>query len=1684
MNRIIALIIHSFKIHSFTHYTAINNNQNSKGNVQQQPQKKKRSWGRRLLSIVLILSISIAVFLLVASFVIQIPSVQNRLVDRVAAYLSDELDTKVEVGNIDIRFFDKFLLENFYVEDRQQDTLLFAERLNINVNAFTFFREKKFYVEDITLKKARFNLYRHADSTDFNIAFLEELFVPKKKNTGANPDTVFTSNDEKGWLLKADRLYVDDVVFNLNDESKGTALRVNLPKGEAGFDGIDPAARILNLNQLELTNVQVALRRGTDNSQKRKKKKKEKSNKPWSIQLKKGTLDDAAFTYDDTRRARKEEGLDFNHMNISDINIRVNDFVYENEGFLGDIVRLNLREKSGFKLEKFVASAAMNEKGIELKNLNIRTPHSQFGNQLSLKFRSFDDFKNFEDKVRLNSQLNDAVLSFNDLLIFAPKLEKSKFIRQNIDKEIRLNGLFTGKVNRLKGKDISIQFGDNTALTGSFSTRDITNPDDAFLDVKVERLQTSIKEIKALTNARKLPSNFNKLGDLDFKGRFTGFFLDFVADGRLKTDLGRVNSDLKIDLREGFENAEYSGNLRVIDFDVQTWSGNDLFGTAAFSGKVKGRGVTLKTVDADLDAKLQKFTFKGYDYENVRLDGRLTGKFFDGKLLVEEQDVDMKFVGSVDFRDSLPVFDFTANVDQLKLKNLNLAMQDIQLRGDVKFDFSGSNIDNFVGAASVYSFDFQQDDKKYHADTVVITSDIKGRNNRVLTVDSELANAKIEGEFDVIQLPAAFARYFETNYPKYAQRLNISSEKLAPKKKMVLDTSMQLVERPVDIREQDLRFSLKVRESNDLIDLLVKNVEIVEGTTLEGRFSTRDNVLTMNGKTPRFRIGTVDVFAINLNLLANGGLADLKLETSGLVVGDSAVALPPIFVTGDLQSDTLNFQIETEGYQDVVKDLNVNGVIFPEDDYFQMSVLPSDFFVFSRKWDVSGDNYIRLGKDYVETQNIIIRHKNEEITLNSFGEKGLELNLNNLDVNWLNDIIYIKNTEFDGTLNAAITLGDLFKNENISANVRVDSVLINNDYWGNIRLTAHGDEITSPLETRIRLNMHDTDSLVAVGKFYSPLVKAENVTPNSFDFQVAARNYSVEFVKYLIADISNLRGKFDADARFFGNFKRPQISGKLNIYDAAVKVDYLQTTYFINESDIDLSSTYFNLTNNKIRDDYGNEATMTGGISHDYFKDFRLANLTIDSDQFLLLNTEKKDNPDYYGRGIGAATVTFNGPFDQADINITAVSGENSSLTIPLTDERTAKKARFIEFVAKEDTVKQQSRGLFIKGANLDIKLSVTPQAQVFLSFDERVGDVMRGRGRGDIQVKVTRTGQFSVVGDYEIQEGDYLFTYQNFINKPFRVKPGGTIRWTGDPYDATINVNAIYDGLRVPPYNFILEYLSTDPNQVRSARRTTPIELNMGLVGSLLQPDIHFGINFPNIDPRLRTFTDGKLRILKDDPNELNRQVFGLVVLGNFLPSPVVSTTQQQQYITGINTFSEMLSNQLSNYLTDLLSDVVTDVGFISGIDFDMNYRLYQIEGLENIDIDPTTTRQQVQLGLKNYLFNDRLLVNIGGNLDFNSTYIEEGTNLGSYIAGDFAIEYLLTADGRYKIRAYNRNETGLDFDTQVNETGLGFSYRTEFDNFSEFIDSFFGNVKERRAKRKEKKRSRREAKELGMRE
>ncbi|NJN77304.1 MAG: hypothetical protein HC803_02415 [Saprospiraceae bacterium] len=305
--------------------------------------------------------------------------------------------------------------------------------------------------------------------------------------------------------------------------------------------------------------------------------------------------------------------------------------------------------------------------------------------------------------------------------------------------------------------------------------------------------------------------------------------------------------------------------------------------------------------------------------------------------------------------------------------------------------------------------------------------------------------------------------------------------------------------------------------------------------------------------------------------------------------------------------------------------------------------------------------------------------------------------------------------------------------------------------------------------------------------------------------------------------------------------------------------------------------------------------------------------------------------------------------------------------------------------------------------------------------------------------INVTNKGEFTMFGTYELTSGEYLFTYSQSlinINKPFTVAKGGTISWDGSPYTAQINIDAIYKGLRTAPYNLIIEYLTTDEDKML-AQRATDIDLLMQLRGDLMKPDISFDIQFPNLNQRLAPYIDNKMKSVTADKNELNRQVFGLVVLKSFLPSEagISGTTVGKTYA---NTLTEMLSNQLSLYVTGLVSEIVTDVDFVSGVDFNFNYQPYA-----DVATDPSTytgITSELQVNTQSRLFDNRVVIGAGGG-------IENSTNSGTYFTGDFIVEYVISEDGRLKLKAYRRSEP--DITGNRNKTGIGASYSIEFNTF-----------------------------------
>ncbi|MEM7101815.1 MAG: translocation/assembly module TamB domain-containing protein [Bacteroidota bacterium] len=1645
---------------------------NSLNPVDQNSTGKRTLWQktRRFFSVLLV---TFLILFVLFSLIIRLPGVQNYLAGKVTGWLSAQLETTVKVDYVDIDFFDKLVLDGFLVLDHESDTLLYAGELKADISTFSLF-SNKLMIDQLILNDGQFNLVRYKPEDDTNLAILLN-----RLNNGSTSKKERRSNQKKkAWLLGVDKISLNEINTHVSDSRSGDDMVIELPSARFNIKKIDLEELLLEVASVVLegpkfyyTKYERGLPREEPSIEDLLLDEDELATdstaKSFLALIDKIDLTDGVFHYDNAKNpAKPPPGMDFNHIHSSNINLDVSDFSFQDGISKGWIESLSASEKSGFVLEKLSGNTTVSGEMIEVSDMELLTQNSYVRDYYRMTFSSFNDFDYFSKSVFLRGEFKKANVAISDIMYFAPELRENEFFLANENEVLVVDGSFSGRMRKLKGKDLRVQIG-NTIVKGRFDSRDIVSNEDAFWEITVDEMQSSMNEIQLLVPQMQLPDNFEKLGNLNFNGSFIGFLSNFVADGNLNSDVGVIKTDIKLDLTNGNEVGEYSGALEVVNFDLGKWTGDDQFGKITFRSDIAGNGIVVDKINARLDGKVESFVFKDYNYQNLAIDGVFQSRLFEGELIAKDENIDLNFNGTINFNEELPVFNLTAELDTIRFQKLNLLPKPLDLSGTIDFDFFGDNIDNIQGKASFFDFHLANKNNTFQIDSVLINSYIDTVSGvREINLNSEVAEARMAGYFDLLLLKDAFVEFVEDHYPKYADKIDFSTPPPVFDT-LVVDDQVVYVERPSPINKQDFTFDIKVKKANNLPQFFNIFLGDIGTANLTGYFNTEKGWLTVGGTFPKISVANVVIEDLILRSSTKEDRTDLTLRVGGAKVGKN-IELPPLFYSGELVKDTLNFSVNVSNLTDIFTDLNLNGVLFPEDDYFQASILPSNFYIYNRKWDISGDNFIRFNQDFVKTKNVKLTHEEEIIALNGIGERGLMLNLVNISTDPINDLVNNPNLIFNGNISADIQADDVFKLEGLEVNASIDSFFINDFDTTDVIVHAKAANLKSILEAKVKV-FKDGKSVLVDGTYISPLAAmASNLdNANYFDVRVTTESFPLNLAEnFLREEISETVGEFNANLRVNGLPKKPNISGSINILGGATKVNYLQTTYFLDNITSRVDNFNFWLNNNFVRDENNRMAEVFGSITHDHLSDFRL-NLegrTIDRD-FLLMNTTKEDNPDFYGMAKGNAYLKFTGPFNQIDLFMSATSSEGTEISIPLDGNNAAKEVSFIEFV-KPDTSETTTRigtAEKLRGVSVELEMDINQQADIILIFDERAGEIINGNGNGNIKIVFTRTGEFTMNGGYTIEEGDYLFSYQNFIKKPFAVKRGGTIRWDGDPYDAQISLDAYYKGLKTPVYNFISDYLLELEGTAAyaAAQRSTSVNLLMHLENSLLKPDITFDIEFPTIDPELRGYVDSKLQSIRDDDNEINRQVFGLIVLGNFLPSiSGAAQTGNNQFVTGINTLSELLSNQLSVYLSDLLSELVDGAGFISNIDFDFDYRLIQSNA--GINIDNPATASQVQLGLKNYFLDNRLIVNIGGNIDFanGASSIGNGPNNGAYVAGDFVIEYLITADGRFRIRAYNRTESGFEEldGSQRNRTGIGISYSTEFDTFREFIDSFFG--------------------------
>jgi hypothetical protein len=1640
------------------------------------------AWLARLWRRVENLAFGVVLLLISLYFTLQSAPVQNWLIQKTAAYLSSELQTRVTVGRVDIAFFDHLSLEQVFIADHAGDTLIYAGQLTVGLrdNVFSVL-SRRLEFSELTLSNAHVHLRRAEGQYENNLQFLIDYFG----GTSTKP-----KSQKSPFRVRIQNLRLSNVEFLQDDRARGERMRCVVPQLSARINNLDVPSKIADIESVHVQGVRFSLEEFP--YVKLAPRTKAPSATPpsnasttpriFKYNIHHLHLEDCAVWYDrtrDTSAVRAPEGiLDLNHLAVQGIDFEADSIRFDdNLHFAGRVAHFAARERCGLAITHGEAARMVATDTLtSLYGMRIETRHSQLGDTVLLSYNQREEgkllgyrsFRKFNSRVEMDLRMaQGSRIGLADVAHFHASLDRNLFFQKNKNLVADFSGRISGTVNDLDGQNLAIRVGEGLDIRCKFKLDNIArSAEERRASVTFERLESQIATLRELIPGFRPPANFERLGLVRFEGSYDLFFgTDHVLAGKLKTSIGSGSANMNLKLEKG-KMPTYSGALAMSRFELDTWTGNKDFGPTSFRVEIKdgSRGLTLPTIEAKVEGVLDTFSYRNYLYKDIRTNGTFSQSLFDGTLDVKDPNLDFHFDGTVNLRDSVWAYNFSANLAKLDVQRLNLSKQNLVVSAKVDtVRLTGRSVKDLAGFAVLRNLQIiqttEQERLVHRLDAVRFSSNTTGGIMRRFSLESDVVQANAEGVFDLDKAPKNLLRLLSLHFPEFAQKLRL------PAYDSVAVTDVY-------------KFGMYIGNTQSLTKLIDRQLDTLKNISLGGSLNGPAGYSELYLRVPRLRYGTVVADSILVNWQSNGDKANFKLQLPRTRVSNRFKIYSTVF-SGDVVRDKVFFGLKTQDTSAIVQSIDLRGILTTPDSVWQVQFNASRFDLFQQQWALEEDNYIRFGPDYIETQNFELFNGDQRITLNGINQgRGLDLSLNSFDIDFMNNIVPARGIKYRGKLSDfGIQIGDVFRMQNTFVYVATDTVFLNNQPYGRIDGRLDWPSLDAPLEWDI--SAHDDSFNLAVKGAWMLLGKGTGhpnngigaLQANEMSNEIKGNNFPMSIVQQFVPGISNTDGRFDIEARLGGQVAGSKtalgLNGGAHVRKGQFEINYLKTLYSVENQPVKFTNQRIWVDSARIKDPNGHLAIVNGGLTHDFFRKWQVAcKVWSLGNDFLLLRTTKADNPLYYGTGVGKFVATFDGTFLRTNIKIDATAAKGSRLSIPLTSESEVKEANFIKFRPKPNpdgtlpaaptTTKPPTRFQAgdLKGLSLEMNLTITEPAEIELIFDEQAGDILTGHGVGDISLIINREGEFKMYGRYDVRRGEYLFTLLNFVNKPFAVANGGSIIWAEDPYDAQINISATYDE-NAPVYNLLSDQLSvTGANEaiVNEASRPTKSRVTMHMTGELFKPTIDFDLSFPNVSPQLRSFTDNKLRLLTSDPNELNRQVFGLIVFGAFLPPDEFAP---QTVGEAFSTITQFVGSQLSSYLTGIAAEWFG--GTVSSIDFDIGYNQYSnTVGLGNGNL--TDSGRELQVRMTSGFINDRITINIGTQFGTVQNPAAQFNSSG-FLGEDVVIEIQPLENSQWRVKAYQRTEPDITGGSNFRSRyGVGLSFRKDFDNFDDLMKGVGG--------------------------
>jgi len=1391
------------------------------------------------------------------------------------------------------------------------------------------------------------------------------------------------------------RVVLKDVL--VKDQSADTLLFVE--SVSAKIDSLKFRKQKIAIGQLALSGT--TFRTGRDSLNRfnfnfildslKQKEKKERNPGEWEVSCNTFNFSEAKITFRDF--CRPEPKI----LNIRDLEFTVSHFFLLNDSAFMEIDRLTLNDGKEFEIHQFNSGLNLSGNKIRLENLNLQTAFSSVS-QTNLLVELPDSTENFLEAVRFDFEFSHSQISFYDVALLIPAL-------RGMDQVVDISGQISGTVNDLRGRNIELATGKHTYAQMDFYANDITRTDAMYLFLDLKQSRTTFEElsqIKLPGNGRvkflSFPQELYEAGQVSYEGNFAGFVTDFVAYGTLISEMGTITTDLSV-VPEERRSVTYRGTLATQDFRLGELMKNEHVGNISFNGRVDGSyAIQTRSVAGEFEGIIQRVDLNDYSYENIRLDGLLNNRMFDGLVVMNDSNLQFNFLGKVNFNPDVPVFDFRLDLKKALLGKLNLSdrFPKAELAFLMNANFSGNRIDNLAGTIKVDDGTYKNRNGELNLGGMELQSISSGLNN-YLTFTS--------GFFD-----------FEINGSFYAQSIQDALKKSMYKYVPTVGYNPQ-----EQVEANKFGYQVDVKNLDQLTAVFLPRVKVETPFLLYGQMDSEQSVFELKGSIPGIQTEDVMIRNIFIGNSPREGLFASRLRF-GEILLKNGMKVDNLTIDSEIAENIVANKI-TWGKEDDRKysgELVSRAIIHqkPENSKIRAEIegFSSRIFVGDSLWQINPFT-ASIDSSSIKINNLKMQGGEQQIIFDgTIAENDSSLMMVLFDNILLNRFgPYLeKELPLKGVLNGSVQLQDFYGQRLFYSDISIDRLNFRDQEIGNVSVFNQWDQKEQVVKTEMKIEKNNRQSLLA-GGFFNPQTK-ELMYDAEFD------HLSLVILETVIRkNFSNFHGDGTGKLKIHGTPDKILLTGAVEGFNAGLTIDYTQVSYNFTDSVYFKGDTIL-FDHISMQDLAGNRGTFEGTIVHENFQNMQY-NLAVYSPRLTAMNTSARNNSQFYGKVIANGRIDITGRGKQVRLSGSGTTLSGTNVNISLEDESELERYDFIQFVSTEDTIRQQF--LFPQkddgDFSLDLTIRATPEARTQLIYNAQIGDIIRAQGEGVLRFGMNNDGEITLSGSYTVERGDYLFTLQNVINKRFTIEQGGTITWSGDPYNAILDINAVYN-LKASLYDLLVDtYSNVDVYQ----GQRIPVECKILLTEELSNPNIDFEIDFPTIDARYVEVVKQYFSTQED----MNKQILSLVVLGKFYTPEYLRGTYEAQNPNLIGTTaSELFSNQLSNWLSQISNNV--DIG--------LNYR----PGNQ-------ITNDEIELALSTQMFNDRVTINgnIGNNNNPNS-----GNN--SQLVGDFDVNVKLIPNGKIRLKAYNRSNNNLIYETAPYTQGVGFTFTEEYNTFDDLWD------------------------------